>query len=310
MTSLTYILKPITDRGLERHLPLVITLIMVALLAHSLALLSWKLLPSAPAPMLPAATLTQGGERQADAAAPLPPISQWHLFGEASQTPLTPAKTDIVPDTRLDLKLRGVVASSNPLLASAIVADTRGVEDVYGINDTLPGEAILKEIHKDLVIIEYRGRLETLRLPTDEVPDGRNGSSTRAIAPQSSSEIIGGDTATVDVMDTEIPALLAHYRNELINNPQNVMDLIRATPVQNPDTGQYLGFRVSPGKDRRLLGRFGLRAGDVVTAINGVALDNPIKALEVVQGLATANAVNLQIERRGEKLNMDYQVGE
>ena len=62
---------------------------------------------------------------------------------------------------------------------------------------------------------------------------------------------------------------------------------------------KLIGYRVSPGRDRQLLSRFGLRAGDVVTMVNGVRLDNPVKGLEIIQNLQTAGQVNIEVMRNG-----------
>ena len=106
----------------------------------------------------------------------------------------------------------------------------------------------------------------------------------------------------------EPSVLLAQYRYALVNNPESLMDLVRAVPVQDEASGQTKGFRISPGKDRRLLGRFGLRSGDIVTGVNGVVLDNPLKALELMRELATATSVSLSVERNGEPLEFNFSV--
>ena len=41
------------------------------------------------------------------------------------------------------------------------------------------------------------------------------------------------------------------------------------------------GFRVYPGANRQAFARLGLRAGDLVTAINGTPLDDKDRAQEI-----------------------------
>ena len=86
------------------------------------------------------------------------------------------------------------------------------------------------------------------------------------------------------------------------------MNLVSATPVQEEGTGKLKGYRINPGKDKALLARFGLQNGDVITAVNGVALDNPIKALEIMRDLTNASSVSLDIERRGVTQSLSLQV--
>jgi general secretion pathway protein C len=103
-------------------------------------------------------------------------------------------------------------------------------------------------------------------------------------------------------------ALLRQYRDALINQPQSLMNLVNATPVTEKGSGKLKGYRIRPGKDRKLLGRFGLKSGDVVTSVNGVALDNPIKALEIMRDLSTATSVTLDVERNGVTESFAFQV--
>ncbi|WP_126452299.1 type II secretion system protein N [Sulfuriflexus mobilis] len=91
-------------------------------------------------------------------------IANWHLFGNAGLVAVSKGPT-VAPETKLNLLLRGVIASPEQVNAVAIVADGNKAEDkAYGIGDSLPGGAEVKEIYSDRVIIEYRGRAETLTL--------------------------------------------------------------------------------------------------------------------------------------------------
>ena len=209
------------------------------------------------------------------------------------------AQVTEAPDTSLNLKLNGVLASSDPLAARAIIADGKGTEEAYAINQQLPGNAILREIYADRVILEYRGRLEALRLPK-ETPD----------TVQVSNSQTGGASlrGTQQASTEDNTALLRQYRDALTNNPQSLMDLVNASPVMEKDTGKLKGYRIRPGKDRKLLERFGLKSGDVVTGVNGVALDNPIKALEIMRDLSTATSMTVDVERNGVTESFAFQV--
>ena len=91
-------------------------------------------------------------------------IANWHLFGHAQSVQLTSAPT-VAPETKLNLVLSGVIAYHRQKDAVAIIANgVKAAEKSYGIGDSLPGGASLKEIYGDRVIIEHRGRVETLTL--------------------------------------------------------------------------------------------------------------------------------------------------
>ena len=301
------VLPRLAALGLDKRLPILVTLLLTLMLAQSLAVLTWELLPqpqvkdetslvSSTRPAVRARATGQNQVRQ---------ISQWHLFGEVRKSsPTAVAKVTDAPDTKLNLKLRGILASSDPSLAIAIIADGKGKEDAYALEAKLPGNAVLKEIYADRVILEYRGRLEALRLPKETIAG--NG-------PKSARLNSGGKrglkaSSIRSVRNANTSALLRQYREAMINDPQSLMNLVSASPVVDKATGKLKGYKIRPGKDRKLLRKFGLKNGDVVTAVNGVSLDNPIKALEIMRDLSTASSVTLDVERRGQMQSFSFQI--
>jgi len=300
--------------SLDSRLPVVAAIIAILLLTHSLAELTWNLVPL---PELQDETqqLQRPQQRGAQAIQNQPlaqKISQWHLFGkfEPKKIVVTNAPV-VVPETRLNLKLRGVFASEDAAAARAIIADAKGLEDSYGVNDELPGGATLNEIYSDRVILEHNGRLETLKLPIDSADSGpatagsnrgRAGNSRRA----SNRNINKSNIASAAASTQDNSALLGQYRNALLNDPQSVMGLINVRPFQKD--GQLVGYRLRPGKDRTLLKRFGLRSGDVITSVNGVPMNNPIKALEVLRDLSSATSLNVDIQRNGTPQSFTFQI--
>lgn len=285
----------------DRRVPVVISLLLVVLLARALAGLTWTLLPSPPADPAAAALFAapeDASARAAPARVSALAIERLHLFGEARKAAAKPQAVVEAPDTRLNLKLHGVVASHDPAFARAIIADGKGEENAFAVGDTLPGNAELKEIYADRIILEYRGQLETLRLPKESNIDNGQVHSRSARAGAAPVAAPAGNTG----------ALLRQYREALVTDPQSVLSLLRAEPVRDTRTGRLRGYRLRPGKDRALLGRFGLRSGDVVTAVNGIPMDNPLKALELMRDIANISQVELEVERNGSPQSFSFQI--
>ena len=63
--------------------------------------------------------------------------------------------------------------------------------------------------------------------------------------------------------------------------------------------GQLKGFRVYAGRDRRKFEKLGLKAGDLVTQINGVPLSDAQRGMEILRGLGSAGSAQVTIERGG-----------
>ncbi|WP_455217901.1 type II secretion system protein GspC [Kaarinaea lacus] len=300
----------------DSRLPIAVTILMVIMLAQSLARLTWELVPR------PEVKDNQAMFNPADRSGSDPgrkyqsqikQISQWHLFGQKTAAPVAVSKVTEAPATRLNLKLRGVMASSDQGSARAIIADSKGEENSYAVGAELPGNAILKEIYPDRVILEYRGRLEMLQLPKEEsvaigFDSEINENSAKGEEISASTSVDSSTEAPNTIRSAQASGLLRQYREALVNDPQSLMNLVSAAPVAEEGTGKLKGYRIGPGKDKNLLRKFGLQNGDVITAVNGVPLDNPIQALEIMRDLSSASSISLDIERKGIPQSVSLQV--
>lgn len=90
------------------------------------------------------------------------------LFGSPN-TDSTPAELDTenLPETNLRLYLRGVLAASGEFPGSALIEDDKSKTEVYLVGDELPGNARLRSVFPNRVIIERSGKLENLYFPED-----------------------------------------------------------------------------------------------------------------------------------------------
>jgi general secretion pathway protein C len=75
-------------------------------------------------------------------------------------------------------------------------------------------------------------------------------------------------------------------------------EIIRPQPVFKD--GKQQGYRVYPGRQRQQFAQLGLRPGDLITQINGMALDDPARGMEIFRGLADASSVTVTVDRNGE----------
>ena len=76
-------------------------------------------------------------------------------------------------------------------------------------------------------------------------------------------------------------------------------DLLRPQPVFAG--GSLRGYRVYPGRNRAQFAALGLQPGDLVMAVNGAALDDPNRGLEILRGVGQGSAVTLSVERGGQQ---------
>ena len=110
-------------------------------------------------------------------------------------------RAETLPETNLQLMLRGVMAGDTENRDSALVEGPDGETEVYRVGDALPGNASLREVRQRRIVIERAGALETLTFPESE--GGRlalNGNQ------QSSTSNSSSDTADEAATDTSTPS--------------------------------------------------------------------------------------------------------
>ncbi|MEC7803912.1 MAG: type II secretion system protein GspC [Pseudomonadota bacterium] len=273
----------------SEHLPFWLSALLTISIAYYLARLFWLLMPVGggiewTVSMAPAST-----SEPSTVAVNYDSIADAHLFGEnsANANPV-PVETVNAPDTRLNLKLKGTVATDDQSKAHAIILDGTGNEDGFFIHDLIPGGAVLYRVLPDRVILNRGGILETLRLPKK---------STGAAA---------GASRTRPATSRVAPTPPTRVQNLAAPTATSFTDVVRPQPYM--PNGQLKGYRVYPGRDRRAFASLGLQAGDLVTEINGMALNIPAQGMEAFGTLSNAAPVTLTVERNGEPISMTVDV--
>ena len=100
-------------------------------------------------------------------------LAQLALFGRAPSAQSTPVpETENLPKTNLRLILRGALAADGEFPGSALIEHPDGATEVYMVGDSLPGDARLRTVLSNRVILERNGKLENLYFPETE---NRNG---------------------------------------------------------------------------------------------------------------------------------------
>ncbi|HUS24808.1 MAG TPA: type II secretion system protein GspC [Candidatus Binatia bacterium] len=267
----------------ERHgrrLPALAAALFALLLGGTLADLVWSLVPVPPAARWQAPPAVPAAAARGDASADLDVILNAALFGRYQAPSVTTAVE--APDTPLNLILMGVLAADRPDDSRALIAQGTD-EKAYAIGDDVARGVTLQAIFPDRVMLARNGALETLRLERDSAPPAAPG----PVATAEEAPAAGGQAPP-----------LAQIREEVVKDPTKAQEYVRVQPANV--AGQLKGYRVYPGRDRSVFAAAGLRPGDLVTAVNGVQLDDPAKALQVLGNLTQSTQMTLTIERGGQ----------
>lgn len=94
-------------------------------------------------------------------------ITSSYLFGRLSGEQQLTGQSDL-PATSMQLILRGAFTSTNPERGSAIIEGPDGQTRAYRVGNRLYGQAELRQVYADRVVLSRNGELETLQFPVNQ----------------------------------------------------------------------------------------------------------------------------------------------
>jgi len=203
-----------------------------------------------------------------------------HLFGNAAVQVSGDAAN--APPSSMPLVLAGVLATEDPREGMAIIGESAQAAKVVAVGQQVAGGAQLNSVYNDRAIIDRGGTLEAVYLPRQS----SGAASSPPPPPPMASAAPQGNEAMIERM------------RKLVNDdPGMISQVMRPQPVFAG--GEMKGFRVYPGANRQAFSRMGLRAGDMVTAINGTPLNDKDRAQEIFGTLSSATDARVTITRNG-----------
>lgn len=263
------------------------------LLAYTFATVFWKVL--APEQAAQSSAIKNTAKAQQFAADPdySGQVAAAHLFGKVELVKQKAEKPVDAPETRLNLKLRGIYAASDEEAGLALIASGSGAEKLYKVGDSLPGNSELASVYPDRVMLRRAGKYETLRLPESE---NRSGASISVSANKSRSSSNNNKLG----LNSEV----AKLRKEALKNPAMLAKFVNAVPARK--NGQFIGFRIIAKQKHPAFDELDLRSGDIITQVNGIDIDSPQKGFQILQQLRNATSVNVSISRGGQTINVSH----
>lgn len=222
------------------------------------------------------------------------------------------------PETRLALTLTGILATSDEGVGSAII-EARNSQGVYHIGDLLPvgNNVTLARVLPNKVVLDNNGRYESLTLfeattSFTETTPARLSEEDRVEDPRQKPSTAGGvednPAPTVNVTDRQARVLAAQYRQQLYDNPQSLSQVVRVSAVMRD--GRLAGYRVAPGSNPGAFKSLGFQSGDIVTAVNGLSLDDPSNTVRLYQTMRDATAASFDVERAGQSLSISVSLSD
>ncbi|MGL5008573.1 MAG: type II secretion system protein N, partial [Paracoccaceae bacterium] len=176
---------------------------------------------------------------------------------------------------------------ANPATASrAIIAGGDLPVSSYAIGQTITPTVTLASVHPDHVILMVNGAPEALFFANNASP----------ITPQSPGFVPIANAGPPD--PTNPDAVIAYYRDEILQNPQSVLDRLglQATPE---------GYLIADTADPDVR-RAGFQPGDLVTRVNGQAVGNVAQDQVYFDQIAASGRATVEVQRAGQIITMTF----
>lgn len=222
--------------------------------------------------------------------------------------PTPDAAPEAAPQGGPDLVLQGVILAADPARSAAFVL-AGGQGDRFHIGDTILDGVTLTAIAADHVELDVAGQPRVLGFPNAAPSEPEQVAEAAAEAPTDTPadplDRLRG--AIVPGIVRERPAerkpetiqdYVNLWRTRIRANPQQVLDAIGLVSGEG-------GYTIAADHDSGLA-RVGLRAGDLVTRVNGQAVGDVERDRELYDQIAASGLAQVEIERNGEVMTMSF----
>lgn len=224
---------------------------------------------------------------------------------KTDQTPTNPEPQK----STLPLRLLAVMFAPPPVdpkWSMAIIRDNdEKYAGPYAVGSKIR-EATITDIEETRVYLEINGRKEYLDLIE------KAGSAPVAGAPAAPPAAPSGDPLMAE-MEKGVKKINENtyevQRATVDSLLSNMSVLSRAARiVPEIKDGKAAGFRLFSVRPDGPFAKIGFQNGDVISAINGLDMSSPDKALEVYTKLRSASHLSVGMERNGQKVTKEYSI--
>lgn len=182
---------------------------------------------------------------------------------QAASTPAAEGSDSIdAPKTTLNLKLVGLMYSTEKKQARAIIESEQDGARSYSTRERVADKAEIYSIESDRVILLHAGRQEALMLDPEHY--------SSSIQQDSDGQSISDPGKTRSTAE-----LQSASHQDSANVPRKTNELMRdfsATPVL--EEGKLVGFRLAAVRNPEIMNEWGIAPDDVITAVNGMPLNS------------------------------------
>jgi general secretion pathway protein C len=228
-------------------------------------------------------------------------ILKRNLFNASLLAPAVPVEEppEDLEATRLPLRLLGTAAAMPADFSWAAVEDEEAQRTVIvRVSDAIH-KATVQRIERRRIVLSEKGVLRELVLDDDESasprpgprarmarrsPRGRPGARTPK-PPRERVEKLAEDRFQMEREDVD----------DMMRNPSNLFSQARILPKY--EEGEMVGLQINAIKPGSFFEEVGIQSGDVVTKLNGVAIDSPQESAKILAEFSQADQFTIEVEK-------------
>ncbi len=237
-------------------------------------------------------------------------LSQLSWVGQKqAQTQIDKEAAKALAETKLKLNLQGTILGSSP--RAIVYNETERKTKVVSIGGKIAEHITLERIERRRVVLNNKGKLETLTLPAAVLPGADEVVAQRSKKHRAVSQTPQPPNGYIPMMDRPLKQRLQYTikRSEIaqvFTSLSTLTDEIRVIPRLHNNAVE--GYKVDDLNDQGFLAtKLGLKQGDVLLQLNGVPVAERGKFIPMLMELRNARRAELVVNR-GNNVLLQYTV--
>lgn len=222
-----------------------------------------------------------------------------NLFGAqlGSGEPVLVEPEEDLAKTRLPLRLLGTAASPEPTRSTAAVEDQNTREhEVVRVGDHLQNHPTVEvlRIEPRRIVLQNGARREELVLDETLDTSGPRVAAARPARRAPPARRTSPLAERLQQLSENRFAVTSQGAQALERNPASLLQDCRPVPERGPDN-QIVGYRLSAVREGGICDQAGIQSGEIITEVNGLAIDNPTALSQLLTELASADEWNVVV---------------
>lgn len=220
------------------------------------------------------------------------------------------AATDIelekLEKTSLKLKLFGTITGRSDEDYAVIEDSQKRKQGLYKKGDSIQ-QAEVKLILRKKVVLNVNGKDEILVMEEDKTAAKNTGRSVPSPMEEDMEEPFMDEP--MEAPESETGENISIDRETIDSSLKNINQLMSQVKIRpHFKDGKPNGLLLSHVQQNSIFKDMGLQNGDIVKGVNGKEIQSVDDALKFYDSLKSSSAVELQIERGGDVVSINYQI--